>query len=106
MELGDFVRALYRGSGHTPGLTYEVAASKSMDIAGRCCAYRRPRLRDSTDNGKTRATAINFATEIHPIITKRCTPCHAKATYPGMVSPQSGILLETPKQMKSRPPIS
>ena len=48
-------------------------------------------------------TTVSFATEIHPIITQRCTPCHAvKATWPGMVGPQGGILLETPEQMQAQ----
>lgn len=45
---------------------------------------------------------VDFATQIHPIVQKRCAPCHAaQTTWPGFNGPQKGILLETPAQIQS-----
>jgi len=46
---------------------------------------------------------VSFATVIHPIVQKRCTPCHAReTTWPGFNGPQKGILLERPDEIRSQ----
>jgi len=46
---------------------------------------------------------VDFATVVHPIIQKRCTPCHARqTTWPGFTGPQKGVLLESPAEIKGQ----
>lgn len=40
--------------------------------------------------------------DIHPIIVKRCQPCHvSKPNYMGFTAPPQGIVYETPQQVKN-----
>ena len=58
----------------------------------------RPVNRVVTDN----STASIVYKDIHPIIVKRCQPCHA--THPnfmGFTAPPQGIIYETPQQVKA-----
>lgn len=46
---------------------------------------------------------VDFATVIHPIVQKRCTPCHARQnTWPGFTTAQKGILLERPDEIRAQ----
>lgn len=46
---------------------------------------------------------VDFATVVHPIVQKRCTPCHAReTTHPGFTVAQKGILLETPQEIAAQ----
>lgn len=46
---------------------------------------------------------VDFATQVHPIIQKRCAPCHAReTTWPGFSAAQKGVLLETPDEIRGQ----
>lgn len=47
--------------------------------------------------------SVDFATVVHPIVQKRCAPCHAReTTWPGFTVAQKGILLETPDEIRAQ----
>lgn len=49
------------------------------------------------------AGSVDFKTVVHPIVQKRCAPCHAReTTFEGFTVAQKGILLETPDEIRSQ----
>ena len=82
-----------RGQGHRNAWLLPVATIMMISLA----FVSRPNA------GADHGPPVSFRSEIHPIITQRCTPCHAQApTWPGYAVPQGGVALETPQEIKDQ----
>lgn len=47
--------------------------------------------------------SVDFGSVVHPIVQKRCAPCHAReTTWPGFNVAQKGVLLETPDEIRGQ----
>jgi uncharacterized membrane protein len=80
-----------RGQGHKNAWILPVAAVLMVSAA----FVTRPAPPPPIDG------ALSFALDIHPIVTRRCTPCHAeKPTLLGYTAPQGGIKLENGPEIK------
>lgn len=82
-----------RGRGHQNVWAWPLAAVAIIALA----FVTRPPTVEAVEGD------VDFATVIHPIVQKRCTPCHAReTTWPGFNGPQKGILLERPDEIRDQ----
>lgn len=91
-----------RGKGHHNVWILPVASVAMIALA----LVTVPRGGGAVEGGVVKYEGTVAYSQVHEIVQKRCTPCHAEVPYwPDILEPPKGVIMDTPERIQALSPL-